>query len=70
VNMFHPSIHTFSKSPPASQMAKLAHDFYHLGITCDGCSVESFNGKLYQCKECPPSYDLCENCFSKKHTHH
>jgi hypothetical protein len=65
----HPSMHTFSQKP-LNYWATLVHDLYHLDITCDGCLREGFNGKRYQCQECPPSYDLCENCFGKKHTHH
>ena len=65
----HPSVHTFS-TKPLSDWTNIAHNLYHLDITCDGCSLEGFNGKRYQCEECPPSYDLCENCFGKKHTHH
>ncbi|CAF2947018.1 unnamed protein product, partial [Rotaria sp. Silwood2] len=65
----HPSMHTFSQKP-FSHWTKIAHDMYHLDIKCDGCSMNGFNGKRYQCQQCPPSYDLCENCFGKKHTHH
>ncbi|CAF3404544.1 unnamed protein product [Rotaria socialis] len=65
----HPPVHTFSKQP-SSYWAKIAHDMYHLDITCDGCSKQTFNGKRYQCEECSPSYDLCENCFGEKHTEH
>lgn len=61
----HPSMHTFSKQP-LSYYKKIAHDLYHLDITCDGCLREGFNGKRYQCEECPTSYDLCEYCFGKK----
>ncbi|CAF0934473.1 unnamed protein product [Adineta steineri] len=66
----HPSVHTFSKIPSVEPLAKLVHDYYHLDITCNGCSLKSFNGKRYQCGECSPTYNLCENCFGKKHTHH
>ncbi|CAF1413939.1 unnamed protein product [Rotaria magnacalcarata] len=65
----HPSVYAFSKQP-LSYWAKMAHDLYHLDITCDGCSKQAFNGKRYQCEECSPSYDLCENCFGKKDTEH
>jgi hypothetical protein len=44
--------------------------FEHIGVSCDGCSKQSFSGKRYRCEECPSSYDLCENCYGKKHTHH
>ena len=65
----HPSVHTFSQQP-LNHWAKIVHDMYHLGIKCDGCSLDGYNGKRYQCEECPPSYDLCENCFGQKHTQH
>lgn len=65
----HPSIHTFSKQP-LNYWVKITHDMCHLDIICDACSKKGFNGKRYQCEECPPSYDLCEDCFGKEHTHH
>ena len=65
----HPSMHTFSKQP-LSYYKTMAHDLFHLDIKCDGCSLVGFNGNRYQCEEYPLSYDLCENCFGKKHTHH
>ncbi|CAF1151174.1 unnamed protein product [Adineta steineri] len=65
----HPAVHTFSKQP-LSHYTNLTHDIYHLDIICNGCSRNGFNGKRYQCEQCPPSYDLCENCFGKEHTHH
>ncbi len=66
----HPSVHTFSKILSADVTAKIISNFYHIGISCDGCSIKSFNGRRYQCEQCPSSYDLCENCFGKEHTHH
>ncbi|CAF1153399.1 unnamed protein product [Adineta steineri] len=65
----HPAVHTFSKQP-LGHYTKFVHDLYHLDIKCDGCSTNGFYGKRYQCEQCPPSYDLCENCFGKEHTHH
>ncbi|CAF0774392.1 unnamed protein product [Adineta steineri] len=65
----HSSGHTFkilSENLPALTLNGL----YHFGVTCNGCSSECFTGKRYQCRECSPSYDLCEKCFDKKHTHH
>ncbi|CAF2638369.1 unnamed protein product [Rotaria sp. Silwood2] len=67
---FHPSIHKFSKLPTGDDMVRLIRSHYHLDITCDGCSTSSFNGTRHQCEECMPSFDLCDNCFGKKHTHH
>ncbi|UJR18992.1 hypothetical protein I4U23_022122 [Adineta vaga] len=65
----HSSIHTFSKQP-LIYWKNMAHNMYHLDIICDGCSRTGFNGKRFQCEECSPTYDLCENCFGKTHTHH
>ncbi|CAF1105967.1 unnamed protein product [Adineta steineri] len=65
----HPSAHTFSQKP-LSYWSNQAHDYYHLGIKCDGCSTEHFNGKRYQCSECQSGKDFCANCFEKKATEH
>ncbi|CAF1483953.1 unnamed protein product [Adineta ricciae] len=65
----HSSTHTFLKQS-LSYWKNIAHNMYHLDIICDGCSRIGFNGKRYQCEECSPNYDLCENCFGKVHTHH
>jgi len=63
-------VHTFSKISRANIIANNIINLNHLGISCDGCSKQSFNGRRYQCEECPSSYDLCENCYGEKHTHH
>ena len=63
-------MHTFSKGVSHREALKLSHDLEHLGVSCDGCQKEHFNGIRYHCTQCEPSYDLCENCFGKKHKQH
>ncbi|CAF1282330.1 unnamed protein product [Rotaria sordida] len=67
---FHPSVHKFLKLPSGDNMLRLLQNYGHLDVICDGCSTSSFTGTRYQCEECVPSFDLCDNCFGKKHTHH
>jgi len=34
----------------------------NLGIICDGCKENEFEGNRYSCEECP-DFDLCEKCY-------
>ncbi|CAF1531092.1 unnamed protein product [Adineta ricciae] len=69
MKILHPSPHTFSQEP-LSYWTKQIHDFYHLDVKCNGCSMEHFNGNRYQCSQCQSSFNLCENCFKTKHAEH
>lgn len=64
----HRSVHTFLKRLKSDMSARLNSKTHHTGVSCDGCSKKSFSGKRYQCEQCPPSYDLCEDCYGKIHT--
>lgn len=66
----HPSMHTFTKPLTHDQYIQLARSFFHLGVVCERCKLEGFNGVRYQCNQCESSYDLCEECIGKAHRHH
>lgn len=63
-----------SRSPPPApagpydlirvQQKQLAH----LGIMCDGCTIQNFSGPRFKCEQCP-DFDLCSSCYDERNTH-
>jgi len=49
--------------------AKVHISVIHEGVECDKCHTQNIQGIRYQCKDCS-DYDLCERCYSRRHTFH
>merc|ERR1712060_913432 len=50
-----------------SHMPFLVEHWRHRQVTCDGCEAAPIKGPRFKCKSCD-NYDLCGECFAKKHT--
>ncbi|CAM4984449.1 unnamed protein product [Rotaria socialis] len=53
-----------------SSLQRTIASLEHLDVICDGCSMAPLKGIRYQCEQCVPIFDLCDNCLRKSHTHH
>ena len=41
---------------------------YNFGHNCQDCGEEDIVESYYQCAQCRPEYELCENCFASSKT--
>ncbi|KAI9325616.1 hypothetical protein DFJ73DRAFT_869164 [Zopfochytrium polystomum] len=46
-----------------ASFAEMAAKVVWNGVLCDGCGSEEFAGSRFVCADCPPTYDLCKQCF-------
>ena len=67
---FHPPVHTWSELPTGDETLRHIASFENQGVQCDGCLMAPLKGTRHQCQKCVPSFDLCDSCFGKLHTHH
>ncbi|CAF1568946.1 unnamed protein product [Rotaria magnacalcarata] len=68
--ILHTSVHKFSRLTTSDDLLRTIASLEHLDVICDGCSMAPLKGIRHQYEQCVPSFDLCDYCLGKSHTHH